>query len=196
MYDSHDDSVLTKRQNNTIKSVYLTFDDGPSKVLPDLLDILKKENTPATFFWQSRLLYSERPWKRVINEGHKIGTHSTKHKRLTKLAYTEQLQDLAKSVELIEKVTKEKVTYFRPPFGCYNEDTIKAAKKLGLIPVLWRIGSMDWELKENPEKIITNVTDHLEDGAIILLHELEQTRDILSDLIRKIKSNGYVITNL
>ena len=32
------------------KSIYLTFDDGPSKYTSELLDVLKKYNVKATFF--------------------------------------------------------------------------------------------------------------------------------------------------
>lgn len=196
MYDSNDSSVLTSIKTQPQKSIVLTFDDGPSSVLESILDVLKEENVPATFFWQSRLLYESRPWKRVLEEGHQIGTHSTKHVNLTDLSYEEQYKDLAQSVAKIEAITRNKVVYFRPPFGQYNAHTLSAAKALNLVPVMWRISSMDWELKKNPEQIISYVIDHIEDGAIILLHELQQTLEALPTLIKTIKSMGYTFRNL
>ncbi|QOR68722.1 polysaccharide deacetylase family protein [Cytobacillus suaedae] len=195
MYDSSDKNVVTNGLHNE-KSVILTFDDGPSRILPQILDVLKDENVPAMFFWQSRLLYPERPWLRAIKEGHIIGTHSINHKDFVKLPFENQLHDLRSSVDVIENVTGEKVNYFRPPFGRYNEDTIKAAQQLGLTTVMWKIASIDWELKDKPEKIICNVVDHLEDGAIILLHELKQTLHILPELIHTIRKKGYSFTTL
>lgn len=50
---------------------------------------------------------------------------------------------------------------------------------------------MDWELKNDPDQIKTFIMDHLEDKAIILLHELPQTVKILPSLIRQIKQQGY-----
>lgn len=196
MYDSTDSTIVTKAQTKNHKSVVLTFDDGPSRVLSSILDVLDGENVPAVFFWQSRLLYQERPWKRVLNEGHLIGTHTTKHLNLVKQTYENQYQDIRNSVKTIETITGDKVKYFRPPFGQYNNDTIKAAKKLNLTPVLWRVASMDWELQGNPEQIILNVVDNLEDGAIILLHELTQTLEVLPTLIKAIKEKGYEFTLL
>jgi len=196
VYDSNDSSVLTSIKTQPQKSVVLTFDDGPSSVLDSILDVLKEENVPATFFWQSRLLYESRPWKRVLEEGHQIGTHSTKHVNLTNLSYEEQYKDLAQSVAKIEAITRNKVVYFRPPFGQYNAHTLSAAKALNLVPVMWRISSMDWELKNNPDQIISYVIDHIEDGAIILLHELQQTLEALPTLIKTIKSMGYTFRNL
>lgn len=179
------------------KSVILTFDDGPSRVLPDILDVLKDTETPAVFFWQSRLLHKERPWKRVLADGHQIGTHTVNHKNLTdNMTQQQQYDELKKSVEAIERITGEPVKFFRPPYGQFNDDTLEAAKRLELKTVMWRIASMDWELKDNPDKIIGNIIEHLEDGAIILLHELSQTVQVLPQLIAAIKDQGYEFTLL
>ncbi|WP_245947330.1 polysaccharide deacetylase family protein [Bacillus taeanensis] len=196
MYDSTDADVITVGKPQKEKSVLLTFDDGPSKILPEILDVLHAESVPALFFWQSRLFYEDRPWKRLLSEGHEIGTHSMKHLNLTNLCYNKQYKDIAQSVKSIESIINQKITYFRPPFGQYNAETITAAKELGLTTVMWKIASMDWELKENPQEIIANVVENLEDGAIILLHELKQTLYVLPELIQEIKAKGYQFTTL
>lgn len=192
MYVSNDPDIkLFNKGHASKKTVVLTFDDGPGRVLPEILDILKKENVPAVFFWQSRLLYPERPWKRVIEEGHQIGTHSSKHSNYVNLSPHEQIQDLSSSKTKIESIIGQEVKLFRPPFGQYNEHTIAAAKQLGLSTIMWRISAMDWELKEQPEQIIANVIENLEEGAIILLHELTQTVEALPALIAEIRNKGY-----
>ncbi|WP_186577675.1 polysaccharide deacetylase family protein [Aquibacillus kalidii] len=186
--------MLTKASTKDQKSVVLTFDDGPSKVLPKILDILSQEKVPAVFFWQTKLLYEQRPWKRVLDEGHVIGTHTINHPNLQKLTYEQQYKQLASSKAKIEHITGQNVTYFRPPFGQYNNETIQAAKALQLTTVMWRIASIDWELKWNPHTIVDNVIENLEDGAIILLHELKQTVDVLPILIEKIRAKGYTFS--
>ncbi|MDL4842266.1 polysaccharide deacetylase family protein [Aquibacillus rhizosphaerae] len=194
MYDSNDTNILTTIQPCKKKSVVLTFDDGPSKMLPIILDILQKEGVQAVFFWQSHLIYAKRPWQRTLDEGHLIGTHSMKHRNLTTLTFQQQLHDIESSKKVIEQTIHSEVTLFRPPFGQCNRNTIKAAQQLHLTPVMWRVASFDWELKDNPNQIITNVIDHLEDGAIILLHELKQTVAILPELISKIREEGYTFS--
>ncbi|SDL82198.1 peptidoglycan-N-acetylmuramic acid deacetylase [Sediminibacillus halophilus] len=191
MYDSKDEQMITSLPESKDKTVMLSFDDGPSSVLPEILDILKHENVPAMFFWQSKLLYPERPWKRLIQEGHKIGTHTITHPDMTSLDYKAQYRQMASSVKTIESITGQKVTYFRPPFGQYDENTKRAAEELGLTVVLWKIASIDWELKNNPQQIVDNTLHHLQDKSIILLHELEQTAEILPSLIQSIKQEGY-----
>jgi peptidoglycan/xylan/chitin deacetylase (PgdA/CDA1 family) len=194
VYDRKDNQVITRSHELSHvrqKSVILTFDDGPGRHLPQILDVLKKENVPALFFWQTRLLHPNRPWKRVIDEGHMIGSHSCKHPDLRRMDYNEQYNELFYSKQKLEKITEQPVRYFRPPFGQYDTRTLKAAKALDLIPVMWSTASCDWELKERPEQIIVNVVSHLEEGAIILLHELSQTLLVLPELIRQIRNKGY-----
>lgn len=199
VYDFNDISVITRlnQLRTTSKpTVVLTFDDGPGKYLLPILDILKTYNTKATFFWQTRLLYSKRPWKRLIEEGHTIGTHTINHPNLSKLSFEEQYNQIYKSKGKIEAITGQQICYFRPPFGVYNEITQEVISQLNLIPVLWSITSFDWELKKNPTKIIENVTENLHDGGIILLHELEQTVKILPQLIEEIQAKGYDFSTL
>lgn len=191
MYDSKHPKVITKVHSENNKSVALTFDDGPSKVLTKILDILKKEDVPAMFFWQTRLLYPKRPWQRVIDEGHGIGTHTINHPNLVNMTYEQQYKQIKTSTSDLERITGEKMRYFRPPFGQYNTDTICIAEELGLETVMWRIAAIDWELKNDPNQIISNVIDHIEDGAIILLHELEQTVEVLPIIISRLKEKGF-----
>lgn len=194
VYDRIDHQVITRSHELTDmrqKSVVLTFDDGPGRYLPQILDVLKTENVPAVFFWQTRLLHPNRPWSRVIEEGHMIGSHSCKHPDLRRMEYQEQYEELFYSKQKLETITGQSVRYFRPPFGQYDTCTLKAVKALELIPVMWSTASFDWELKERPEQIISNVVGHLEEGAIILLHELSQTLLVLPELIRQIRNQGY-----
>nr|WP_239585973.1 polysaccharide deacetylase family protein [Bacillus mesophilus] len=173
------------------KKVMLSFDDGPGRQLPYILDTLKEKKVRALFFWQSRLLYSNRPWKRVLSEGHKIGSHANNHTNLITLSKEQQLKHIKYSVEKLEQVTGEKVKYFRPPYGQYNEDTMSIIQDLQLTPVMWDITSYDWDHKVNPSCIKTNVTSHIREGSIILLHELSQTAAILPELIDEIRKQGF-----
>jgi peptidoglycan-N-acetylmuramic acid deacetylase len=169
----------------------LTLDDGPGRYLPQILDVLKTEDVPAVFFWQTRLLYPERPWRRVLEEGHMIGSHSCRHPDLRKMEYQEQYKELFNSKQKLENTIGQPIRYFRPPFGQYDNGTLRALKELDMTPVMWSIASLDWELKTHPKQIVFNVVSNLEEGAIILLHELPQTLLVLPELIRQITNEGY-----
>jgi peptidoglycan/xylan/chitin deacetylase (PgdA/CDA1 family) len=199
VYDLQDERFITHdpmASDEAAPSVILSFDDGPGRYTDEFLNILKQYGIPAVFFWQTRLLNPGRPWQRTINEGHVIGSHTVKHPDLRKLSYDEQFHEIELSKKQIESMTGKPVRYFRPPFGQYNEDTMLVLEQLQLTPVMWRISSFDWELKHNPEQIVRNVVSHLEPGAIILLHEMDQTLHVLPQLIENILKKGYNFTKL
>ncbi|MGM0805925.1 MAG: polysaccharide deacetylase family protein [Bacillota bacterium] len=198
MYDWENKEIWTNKKNwdkqdspKGTKSLILTFDDGPSSVLVELLDILKKHQVRALFFWQSKLLHVKRPWKRVIEEGHMIGGHSLRHRVLTRLSYRDQLHDISTNLKQLESLTGQEMIYFRPPFGQFNEDTLDVLKKLNVMPFLWEVAGLDWEHKKDPLHIVQNILNHAEDGSVILLHELKQTVEILDELISELKLEGY-----
>ncbi|SDH02654.1 Polysaccharide deacetylase [Alteribacillus persepolensis] len=127
----------------------------------------------------------------MLEEGHIIGSHAHRHKNLAALTKKEQYKQIKTSVKLIEEVTGTPVSFFRPPFGQYNEKTMEVLRELNIKPVMWEVTSYDWEYKSVPKQIIPNVTNHIQDGSIILLHELEQTAAILPSLIDEIRHQGY-----
>ena len=64
----------------TGKKVYLTFDDGPSKNTPAVLDILARYNVKATFFTIGRMVkQNPNTTKRIVEEGHLLGCHTMTH---------------------------------------------------------------------------------------------------------------------
>ncbi|WP_199256767.1 polysaccharide deacetylase family protein [Alteribacillus sp. YIM 98480] len=193
MYDFKDERWIKNIEQLRQKDnkVILTFDDGPSRKLEEILDVLKEKQVQAVFFWNSRLLYPQRPWQRVVQEGHIIGSHAHNHKNLTTLTKNEQYKQIKTSVEKIQEITGIDVHWFRPPFGQYNEETMEVLRELCLTPVLWEISSYDWENKSSPEMIVTNVVEHIQEGSIILLHELEQTLKILPELIDQMREKGF-----
>ncbi|UFU00693.1 polysaccharide deacetylase family protein [Radiobacillus kanasensis] len=194
LYTSEYPNIRTQNNSTNKKTVTLTFDDGPSEHLLQILSILEEEHVPAVFFWQGKLVDSSSPWEEVLKHGHQIGSHSTNHDHLSRKTFEEQLKDIKESVEKIESITTERVVYFRPPYGEFNEDTIQIAEDLDLQIIMWRIAAMDWELEDNHDQLIANVVDHLEDGAIILLHEFQQTVHALPRLISEIRERGYIFS--
>ncbi len=156
-----------------------------------ILDVLKSRGVPSAFFWNTRTLFSDRPWKRLLKEGHLLGSHAHTHVNLTTMPYSLQKRQLEVSFRELHKITGRSPALFRPPFGKYNETTLKALHGLNMQMILWNISSVDWELREDPQQIVRNVVNHLHPGGIILLHELPQTLHILPALLDKIMEAGY-----
>ncbi|MCI6190537.1 MAG: polysaccharide deacetylase family protein, partial [Clostridium sp.] len=105
------------------KVIYLTFDDGPGgKVTKDVLDILKSENVPATFFLIGNQIKGQEDLvKRIDEEGHSIGLHSMSHEKGNLYSSDSNfLKEMLDSQKTIEEVVGRKVNILRFPFGSNN----------------------------------------------------------------------------
>lgn len=104
------------------KTVYLTFDDGPSSGTADILDVLKEQNAKATFFVTgANVKGNEALLQRMIKEGHSIGLHTYSH--LYDSIYKsvdDFLADVNKSYEAIYNACGTYPTIFRFAGGSIN----------------------------------------------------------------------------
>ena len=79
--------VFTGPTASTSRVVYLTYDDGPSRYTPKILDLLKAYRANATFFVVgSQVRTREATLRRIRNDGHLVGNHSWNHPLLTRLS--------------------------------------------------------------------------------------------------------------
>ena len=190
------------------KVVYLTFDDGPGgKVTKEILDTLKKENVPATFFViGSEIKGQEDILLRMKDEGHSIGLHSFTHDR-SKLYCNNDgfLNEMIKSQEAIYKVTGEKYNILRFPFGC-NNSTYKLTQ--GLVDTLhnnnfkiydWTADTEDGaNYNSAPESIIRKGCKN-EKNVVVLMHcgfINKNSAKALPSIIKYYKDNGYVFKSI
>ena len=105
------------------KIIYLTFDDGPAgKVTEDILDVLKNNSVPATFFViGDQIKGQEDLIKRIYDEGHSIGLHSMSHKKNSLYSSNESfLKEMLDNQEIINSILGIKPNILRFPFGCNN----------------------------------------------------------------------------
>ena len=114
-------SILPRAQEE--KEIYLTFDDGPGgKVTTDVLDILKREDVPATFFLIGNQIKGQEDLvKRMVIEGHSLGLHSMTHNR-SKLYSSNQifLKEMLECQKTINEACGVSPSILRFPFGCNN----------------------------------------------------------------------------
>lgn len=185
------------------KYVALTFDDGPDPVYtPEILDILKEKNIPATFFLIGKNVetYPDIA-KRIVREGHSIGNHTYTHKSLIPLSARATFEEIKKAEKAIENVTGLRPTLFRPPRGVYSSYATKLLRDERYTIVLWDVSAVDWaELL--PKSIVTNVTGRVKPGSIILLHDSgdlvtfkggnrSATVKALPEILDSLRAGGY-----
>ncbi|MDQ0417037.1 peptidoglycan/xylan/chitin deacetylase (PgdA/CDA1 family) [Croceifilum oryzae] len=187
------------KKSESKKVVYLTFDDGPSKLTENFLDLLKEHNIKATFFMIGKNIQNpdyQKNMKRAVDEGHYIGAHSMTHDN-TKLYKKKQfLSEMDKTTSLIQDVIGQSPKLVRPPYGSApglnNKGIRDQIAKKGLKVWDWTIDSNDWKLKDNPKQIIENVKQHTsKDIEVVLMHETPQTLEALPEIIKFYKDEGY-----
>ncbi|MCI8418569.1 MAG: polysaccharide deacetylase family protein [Lachnospiraceae bacterium] len=105
------------------KTMYLTFDDGPSKENTEkVLDTLKARNIKATFFLIGENVekYPEVA-QRIAAEGHTIGIHCNHHDYKKVYASVDAyLEDFSNAHKIIQEITGVDAKLFRFPGGSVN----------------------------------------------------------------------------
>jgi peptidoglycan/xylan/chitin deacetylase (PgdA/CDA1 family) len=171
-----------RRIETDIKTIYLTFDDGPnSYCTPQVLDLLKKYNAKATFFLISNKINEHRSvFNRINDEGHAIGNHSPDHKTQN---YFKGKKSLKKWIEhsetTISTLLGKPSVGFRPPVGIRPPELRFIMKELNSKPVMWQHRFYDgiFKFKNSSWKRKIN---KIKNGDIILLHD---SHDITSNFI-------------
>lgn len=194
------------------KTVYLTFDDGPSKsVTPLILDLLKQENIKATFFvLGTRAKANPEVLRREYLEGHYIANHGYSH--IYGDIYSSPqavLDEYNKTRDIVREIlgTDYDGHLFRFPGGSTGGKykTIKAEAKTllndnNIAYIDWNSLSSDAAGAKTKEAIIQNTIDTVGDknSVVILMHDAGDkilTYEALPEIIKYLKEQGYSFKN-
>lgn len=172
------------------KLVALTFDDGPSGLTtPALLDILKARHVPVTFFMLGIMAQREPTLVlRAFDEGHEVASHTMSHQNLPRISAAAVKEDIAQSNDVFTKITGEKPSLIRPPYGNINDNVRNLA---GTPLILWSVDTMDWR-NQNVNSIVATALNEVYDGGIILMHDIYSTTvEAVPILIDRLRELGY-----
>ncbi|HLS89041.1 MAG TPA: polysaccharide deacetylase family protein [Sphingobacteriaceae bacterium] len=179
--------------------VALTFDDGPDdRYTPQILDVLRRERVPATFFVTGvRAQENPQVLRRIIRDGHAVGNHGYLHARYAGLTPAQIEADLQENVRLLRQHGVSDNRLFRPPYGALGVQGAETVIAQKYTIVLWTIDPRDW-LSPPADQIVDTVLANIRPGAIILLHSaggpgqsLEGTVEALPRIIRALRDQGY-----
>jgi len=181
------------------KVVYLTFDDGPSKLTAEFLDLLKEYDIKATFFMQGSQLQRtdfQSDVRRAVQEGHYVGAHSMTHQYKKLYQDKRFVPEMHETLSLIHDITGEKPQLVRPPYGSVPGLAGKQIRdqiaEAGIKVWDWTIDSNDWRLKDQPNEIVENIKRGTKSNLeVVLMHEKPQTLEALRDIINFYKQEGY-----
>ncbi|HLO52009.1 MAG TPA: polysaccharide deacetylase family protein [Kamptonema sp.] len=187
-------TVTQAKLKSEQKAIALTFDDGPwPETTVKILDILKKNDIKATFFWVGRYLktYPELG-KKVAAAGHAIGNHTWNHQYF-KYSEDGAAKEIDRTSSLIEEVTGIKISMFRPPGGVLTNGLADYAQKKKYAVVMWSVDSLDW--RNSMQSLQENVLHQASSGGIVLMHDgggnRSKTVEALPNIIAELRKQGY-----
>lgn len=151
----------------TEKSIYLTFDDGPTPEITDwVLNKLAAYNAKATFFCIGKNVRSfPEIFARIKSQGHSIGNHTENHIK----GWSHNTVDYVNSITQASEVIESKL--FRPPYGQITPKQLNALTDLGFKVVMWNVLSMDWDQSIPETSCYYKVQKYTKNGSIIVFHD-------------------------
>ena len=155
-----------------------------------ILEILERRGVKATFFFGGCFVAShEEIVKKVALSGHEIANHGYFHKDHAKLSLEENLREIRAAEAVISSACGIRTTLFAPPSGAYSETTLKAAKQLGYLTVLWTKDTIDWR-DSDPAVVLNRIKKKPEAGDLVLMHPKKVTVSVLNEIISCYTARG------
>lgn len=168
------------------KTIYLTFDDGPTPEITNyVLDLLTKYKAKATFFCIGNNLVSNPELaKQILIKGHKIGNHTMNHVNSWHINSKEYFNEYLQCENVINKLGTTSVG-FRPPYGKINYFIYKKLIKYSKI-YMWTFISGDYNKNKNPTSIIKSAKQNISNGSILIFHDSKKAFPVLSNILEPI----------
>lgn len=177
-----------------MRCVALTFDDGPSEVTPQLLDMLAEKKAVATFFLYGQFIHGrEATLQKMIAGNNEIGNHSYTHKSFRKINAAEVAAEVNLTQDAVFAVTGYRPHIIRPPYGDVplNDPTL-----VNYALIMWNNDPQDWNGKMNGS-VHDRVMAAIRPGAIIVMHDLKPTCiSSVPQLLDTLASQGYVTVTI
>jgi biofilm PGA synthesis N-glycosyltransferase PgaC len=180
----------------------LTFDDGPDPAFtPQVLDVLSREQVPATFFVVGEHVV-EHPdlFRRIIREGHMAGNHTMTHPRsFDAQSDLRNREELIGNDHVMRATAGYATTLFRIPHGDpeHNALALLQAQQLGYLHVDADLDSRDWAVEPGNDVALPPLDGN---GHVVLMHDgggdRAATVRMLEQFIAQAKQQGYTFTTL
>lgn len=173
--------------------VALTFDDGPNlSVTNRILDVLESNGARGTFFMVgNRVPANGDAVRRMTALDCEAGNHTYDHKYLTGMTDAGIRASVGQTNDNVRNIAGVAPILMRPTGGYYNQAALNTLGSMGMSAVMWSIDTLDWKTR-NPQKTISAVLDHVQDGDIILMHDLYgTTADAVGVIVPELAARGY-----
>lgn len=196
-------SGVREKLDENEKIVFLTFDDGPSALTPEYLNVLKSYGVNATFFVMYHPEFEE-TYKQIVNDGNVIQIHTATHDYDTVYASVQSyMDDFNMAYDYVCNVTGTKPTYFRFPGGSTSSygksiapEIARQMREKGFDFVDWNVSVGDGSNKATKDSMVEKIKGESEGRKhiVLLAHDSgtkNETLAALPQIIEYYKNNGY-----
>jgi peptidoglycan/xylan/chitin deacetylase (PgdA/CDA1 family) len=169
--------------NTNNGKVLLTFDDGPNPGTTEIiLKKLSEEKIKALFFCVGNNIQKYPDLINQIKEAdHTFGNHTFNHKVLNKISNEEKDYQISSVNKIFKEQFDIKLKYFRPSHGRFQLSTSSLMKKHQLKNIMWSLLTYDY--KNDLSIVKFAVEKYLKLNSIIVLHDSNKSKNIISDSI-------------
>ncbi|WP_246108770.1 polysaccharide deacetylase family protein [Streptomyces sedi] len=179
------------------KVIFLTVDDGEEKD-PALLEMLRALDIPMSGFLSDEVARADYGYFREAQrEGFAMHNHAINHRQMNTLDEAAQHAEICGQQKNMERGLGQRPKLFRPPYGAYDEATLRAAADCGIevVPL--------WASEAFPDRIEYGRADKkFHPGDIVLTHFRGEAEwdaamtDMLRRLVDAATDQGFAIARL
>jgi peptidoglycan/xylan/chitin deacetylase (PgdA/CDA1 family) len=170
--------------------IFITIDDGITKDSP-AAEFMQDRKLPVTAFLTINDIDDNYPYFATLQkDGTDIENHTVSHAVMPKLPFDQQRVEICHTSNVLRDQYGKKPTLFRPPYGEYNDDTLRAAAVCGIKAVVL------WSAVMQSGVLHYQDTPGLKPGDIILLHYKPELKQDLKAVFKAAEEQGFKIGRL
>ena len=198
-------SLRSLRFRPTVKQCAITFDDGPTAATAAVLDILKAEEVPATFFvLGTNVERHPETVQRARDEGHAVGIHGMSHEKLARVGKETIERQVSGVTKMLERLGVTPAKVYRTPHGFKSRAVFEVARRQGLTLWAWSRGVWDTD-RPDPAVLVRRATRLARSGMVLLLHDgrgdepqpdVQPMLAALPSIIRELKQRGFAFVRV
>lgn len=201
-----DGEINILRRSQDLRKIAFTFDDGPDPTYtPQILDVLSRYGTKATFFMLSaKARHYPYLVEAIAKEGHHLACHGLRHRPEPTMGRQTTYHEMQMAVDIFYELTGNKPRYYRPPWGVATRFTLESIRRFDMKMVLWSCDSGDWLWGTRPQVIAHRILNYRDIGGSIVLchdgsfvpHRQRTLMAALPNILSEIKERGHILVDL
>ncbi|ADH99116.1 polysaccharide deacetylase family protein [Salisediminibacterium selenitireducens] len=196
LYELHSDHTVRPIDEADEQVVLFTIDDAPDSHGVEMAEVLAELEVPAIFFVNGHFINDDvgaQELQAIYDLGFEIGNHSMTHPNFSQITEEEQYEEIVLLNDKIEEITGERPRFFRAPFGVNTDYSKQVVEDEGMQWMNWTYGYdyfAEYMEKDALAEIMVE-TELLRNGANLLMHDREFTKEALPDIVSGLREKGY-----